>query len=114
MLENSTIQNREAVLAALEQADLLPNAYTKTESDSRYAVSTHVHSTTNEQVVYNSGGTLKGDANMTYTASEQRLYVGKVETTNGLVNAFRMKAADGTGTVYNVYISGGTMVVALP
>lgn len=89
--------------------------YTKAESNANYlsantayATSTHVHNSTNEQVLYNSGGTIKGDANMTYNAALQTLSVGKVELITGTVSSFRMKAADGTGTIYNVYISGGT------
>lgn len=67
---------------------------------------------TNEQVIYNSGGTLKGDVNMTFNSAAQTLSVGKIELTTGTVSSFKMKAADGTGTVYNVYISGGTFTIA--
>lgn len=88
-------------------------AITSASTFATAADATHVHSSTAAQVIFNSGGTaLKGNANMTFNADTQVLTVGKVCLSTGVVSSFQMKAADGTATVYNVYISGGTMTIA--
>lgn len=74
---------------------------------------THIHGAKNTQLVYNYNGLLTGNTNLAFDTTGQTLQVGKIELTTGVVSSFKMKDVY-SATIYNVYLSGGTLTVAVP